>query len=152
MQVSRPGSSANWSTRNLFAADIRPDDIVVWQLTSPGRITQFDGEVTKEIMLSYTNNRYLLEVFDSQQNFFNQINLLNFGTKFLRSLGIKFVVISILPKIEKYYQYLTEYSKCPEYCFTPDYIDYGVDRVHAGPLSHQAIAQRILNHVQCLYA
>jgi len=152
MQISKPGSSSNWSTRNLFAADIRSSDIVVWQLTSPDRITQFNGHVTEEIMLARTNNRYLLEVFDANQNFFNQINLLNFGAKYLRSRGVKFVVTSILPKIEKHYEYLLEYSKYPEYCCTPECnLDLGTDQVHVGPLSHNAIAQRILNHIQCLY-
>ena len=152
MQISKPGSSSNWSTRNLFAADIRSSDIVVWQLTSPDRITQFNGHVTEEIMLARTNNRYLLEVFDANQNFFNQINLLNFGAKYLRSRGVKFVVTSILLNIEKHYEYLLEYSKYPEYCCTPGCrLDLGTDQVHVGPLSHNAIAQRILNHIQCLY-
>lgn len=152
MLISRPGSSLNWSTRNLIAADIRPGDTVIWQITSPDRITQFDGSVAKEIMLARTDNPYLLEVFDSNQVFFNQINLLNFGIRYLRHRGIKFVMISMLPKIEKYYEYVNEYTKYPEYCYTPGCdLDFGTDQQHVGPLSHRAIAHRILNHVQCLY-
>ena len=47
------------------------------------------------------------------------------------------------------YDYLLEYSKYPEYCHTPGCnIDFAIDRAHAGPLSHKAIAQRLLDHVQ----
>jgi hypothetical protein len=152
ISISKPGSSLNWSTINLMSADIRPGDTVIWQITSPDRIPQFNGHTVKEVILARTDNRYLLEVFDANQVFFNQINLLNFGVKYLRSHNIKFVMISISPKVEKHYEYITEYVKYPEYCYTPECgLDFGTDQQHLGPLSHQAIAQHILNHVQCLY-
>lgn len=148
--ISKPGSSLHWSLRQIMTADIQPNDNVIWQITAPDRITQFNHGMVKEVMLSQTDDRYLLEVFNSDQIFFNQITLLNFGIKYLRSRNIKFTIVSILPKLEKYYDYLIEYSKFPEYCYTPGCdLDFGTDQLHFGPLSHQAIAQRIVNHVQC---
>jgi len=150
MLISKIGSSLSWSTRNLIAADIKSDDIVIWQLTTPHRITQYDGTNTKEIMLARSDNRCLLEVFDDNQVFFNQINLLNFGVRYLRSIGVKFAIISLLPKLDNFfYEYLVEYSKYPEYCYTPGcQIDLAKDQQHAGPLSHKAVAQRLLDHIQ----
>lgn len=149
MLVSKPGSSLNWSTRNLVAADIKSTDLVIWQLTTPHRISQYDGVVAKEIMLARSTDRCLLEVFDDDQVFFNHINLLNFGVRYLRSIGVKFIIVSILPKLENlFYDYLVEYSKYSEYCYTPGcQLDLGTDQVHSGPLSHKALAQRLLDHI-----
>jgi hypothetical protein len=147
--ISKPGSSLGWSTRNLVAADIKSNDLVIWQLTTPHRTSQYDGVVAKEIMLARSNNRCLLEVFDDNQVFFNHINLLNFGVRYLRNIGVKFIIISILPKLKNlFYDYLVEYSKYPEYCYTPGcQLDLGIDQVHAGPLSHKALAQQLLDHI-----
>lgn len=149
MLISKPGSSLSWSTRNLIAANIKPNDIVIWQLTTPHRVSQHNGTDTTEIMLAQSSNRCLVEVFNDNQVFFNHINLLNFGTRYLRSIGVKFIIVSILPKLEKFfYDYLIEYSKYPEYCYTPDcQLDLGSDQVHSGPLSHKALAQRLLDHI-----
>jgi hypothetical protein len=149
MLISKPGSSLNWSTRNLVASDIKIGDVVIWQLTTPHRVSQYNGVETTEIMLARSTDRCLLEIFDDDQVFFNHINLLNFGVRYLRSIGVKFVIVSLLPKLENFfYEYLVEYSKYPEYCYTPDcQLDLGTDRVHVGPLSHQALAQRLLDHI-----
>lgn len=149
--ITKTGSSLSWSVRHLVSADIQPNDLVVLQLTTPHRTSCYDGKKVDEIMLSRTKNRHLLEVFDERQIFFNQISLLNFGVNYLRRVAVKFVITSILSK-ETMYDYLLEYSKYPEYCHTPDCnIDFAIDQAHAGPLSHKAIAQRLLDHVQLPY-
>ena len=149
MLISKPGSSLNWSTRNLMASDIKPNDVVIWQLTTPHRVSQYNGTNITEIVLAHSSNRYLIEVFDDNQVFFNHISLLNFGTRYLRSMGVKFIIVSLLPKLEKFfYDYLIEYSKYPEYCYTPGcQIDVSTDQMHPGPLSHKALAQRLLDHI-----
>lgn len=149
MLISKPGSSLDWSTRKLVAADIKTGDVVIWQLTTPHRVSQYNGVETTEIMLARSTDRCLLEVFDDHQVFFKHINLLNFGVRYLRSMGVKFIMISILPKLENFfYDYLIEYSKYPEYCYTPGcQIDFGTDQIHNGPLSHKALAQRLLDHI-----
>jgi hypothetical protein len=146
--ITKSGSSLSWSVRHLVAADIQSNDLVVLQLTVPHRTSCYNGKKVDEVRLARTKNRHFLEVFDENQLFFNQINLLNFGVNYLRRVGVKFVITSILTK-ENMYDYLLEYSKYPEYCHTPDCnIDFAIDRAHAGPLSHKAIAQRLLDHVQ----
>lgn len=149
--ITKRGSSLSWSIRHLVAADIQSNDLVVLQLTIPHRTSCYNGKKVDEVLLANTKNRHLLEVFDEQQVFFNQINLLNIGVSYLRKVGVKFVITSILSK-ENMYDYLLEYSKYPEYCHTPDCnIDFAIDQAHAGPLSHKAIAQRLLDHVQLPY-
>ena len=152
MLVSKVGSSLNWSTRNLVAADIRPEDTVIWQITAPHRISCYNGIEVEEIMLSRTKDRHLLDVYNDEQVFFNHFNLLNFGTRYLRTIGVKFVMNEFPPKKEYLYDYITEYTKYPEYCYTPDCnLDLASDNIHFGHLSHRAIALRLIDHLQCLY-
>ena len=149
MLVSRPGSSLSWSTKNLIAADIRSEDSVIWQITTPYRVSRHDGEV----QLAASRSRALLEVFDDQQIFFDHINLIKLGVTYLRKTKTKFSLCSILDQHAMFYDYLIEYSKYPEYCYSPGLeIDKGSDNIHCGPLSHKALAQRLLNHIQCTNA
>ena len=124
--ITKPGSSLAWSHRHLFNSCVQKQDTVVWQLTTPGRLSRLNG----------------------RHVYFAQLSLLNTGTKFLQSIGCKFVITSI-SEFGLHYDYVSEYVKYPEYCSNYGlHLDNGTDGVHAGPLSHKAIAQRILNHVQ----
>lgn len=146
--ITRPGSSLSWSHRHLINSQIQKQDTVIWQLTTPGRVSQFNGKHVEEIVLNNCKDRVLLDSITNEQLYFNQLNLLNTGTKFLNLIGCKFVIISI-SDFGKHHEYLSEYVKYPEYCSTHGlHLDYGTDNLHAGPLSHKAIAQRLLNHLQ----
>jgi hypothetical protein len=132
----------------LFNAPIESQDTVVWQLTTPNRVSKFNGDIVQEIVLSSSRDRKLVDSITEEQLFFNQISLLNTGVRFLRLIGCKFLLTSI-NDVGSMYKYILEYIKYPEYC--PSYgmnIDKGTDGLHVGPLSHQAIAQRLMNHVQ----
>jgi hypothetical protein len=148
LQISKPGSSFSWSFRHLINADIRASDYVVWQITTPHRLSLFDGKDTKEVGLSQTTNRCLLDVNDDNQVFFNHINLLTTGVRYLRKVNKNFVLTDITPKCSNYYGYKLEYSKYPEYLYHPNlYIDHGTDGVHVGPLSHLALAKCLLDRL-----
>lgn len=149
--VTKPGSSLQWSLRHLMNSNISTQDVVVWQLTTPHRLTLYNHEPS-EVILANSNNRCLIDVFNNQQIFFHQCSLINYGVKFLRAKGIKFVITSILNQQTLFYKYLEEYSKYPEYCYIPKHdLDLGTDQQHFGPLSHQAIAFQLIDHIQCLY-
>ena len=146
--ITKPGSSLHWSYRHLFNAVIKSCDTVIWQLTTPGRVSRFNGKQVEEIVLRATVDRKLLDSVTAEQLYFNQISLLNTGAKYLRLIGCKFVITS-LTDFGSSYDFVSEYVKYPEYCSHFGlHIDNGTDGVHAGPLSHKAIADRILNHIQ----
>ena len=146
--VTEPGSSLQWSLRHLINTTFGPKDIVIWQLTTPGRLTLYDGN-TSELMLSRSTNRELISVFNDQQIFFHHCSLLNYGIRYLRATNTKFVLTSILNQQKLFYDYIDEYTRYPEYCYIPNSnLDTGTDRLHLGPLSHQLIANRIVDHIQ----
>jgi len=146
--IAKPGSSLHWSYRHLLNSPIARHDIVIWQLTTPGRLSRFNGKHVEEIVLNSSKDRKLVDSLTNEQLYFNQLSLLNTGTRFLKLIGCKFVLSSI-NDFGSQYDYVSEYVKYPEYCSNYGlHLDNGTDGIHAGPLSHQAIAQRILNRVQ----
>jgi len=146
--ITKPGSSLTWSHRHLFNCQIKPQDTVIWQLTTPGRVSRFNGNHVMEVVLNCSKDRILVDCMNDEQLYFTQLSLLNTGTKFLHSIGCRFIIISICD-FGKSYDYVSQYVKYPEYCSSYGlHVDYGTDGLHAGPLSHKAIAQRILNHVK----
>lgn len=150
--ISRPGSSTQWSLRHLINADFSKDDVVVWQLTTPDRITWADPRPT-EIMLSRSKDRILVDLWNDSQVFFHQMNLINTGVRYLRSQPVKFVLTSIMDRgrDDVFYSYVNEYVKYPEYCYCPGWRqDVASDGQHAGVLSHRALAHHLANHLKLL--
>jgi len=148
LKITQPGSSLNWSFRHLINADIRPGDRVIWQITTPNRLSKITNGYVKEVVLSETTDRCLLDVNNDDQLFFNHINLLTAGVRYLRAINSQFLLTDLTSPRHNFYEYKLEYSKYPEYVYHPNlYLDLGTDKVHAGPLSHQALAQRILDRV-----
>ena len=145
--ISQGGSSVQWSLRHIMNANFLPGDLVVWQLTSPDRISY--GYPPEEVCLSQAPAAHFIETYSDQQLLFSQLSLFNQGVRYLRSQPIKFVIISLSQLSPLYYPGLLEYTKHPEFCYIPNYLlDLGTDQLHMGPLSQQALAQHILNHVK----
>lgn len=148
--ITRPGSSVEWSLRHLLQANIKPNDVVIWQLTTPERFTKgldYSGQ-TKEFLLKNSAQSDIL-FFSDPQIFYHQINCLNIGLKFLRSQQVTSVVTSIETFNDLYYQCLLEYTKHPEYCYLPGCnIDIGNDNMHFGPKSHQNLADGLFEFLE----
>ena len=146
--IAKPGSSLHWSLRHLMNADIRTGDTVIWQLTTPGRVSIFNGKNVEETMLSRTPSRHLLEIYTNEQIYFNHLILLRFGVQYLRAKNVNFRLTSIEDLPETLLR--NEYTKYPEYCYAPGFnVDIGTDGLHYGPLSHKTLALRLLDHIQC---
>lgn len=145
--IATPGSSISWGLRHLFDSNFRAGDIVVWQITSPERISY--GFPPEEIQLNNCEKSHILETFTDQHLMFSSISTVKQGIRFLRLQPIKFVITSISGKSPIFYPCLLEYTKYPEYCYIPKiYLDLGNDNTHPGPLSHQALAQQLVDHLQ----
>lgn len=149
--VAKPGSSTEWSLRHIINTNFLPDDIVIWQLTVPDRVSTCNGE----ILLTDNSIKklpYLLEIYSDKELFFNQINFLNYGVNYLRAKKIKFVITSLEVKNSLFYDYLKEYVKYKEYCYSPNFgVDRGNDKIHFGPKSHANLSKSLINHIKFLY-
>jgi hypothetical protein len=144
--ITKPGSSTHWSLRQLINSHIKKNDYVVWQITSPYRLSHFNGKHVEEIALSHCKNRHIIETYSDPQCFFLQLSYLNIGIRYLRSIGVNFVVITV---DSKNLSEINEYAKYPEFFSPTDFVvDYGSDKLHYGPLSHKRLALSLLNRIQ----
>lgn len=143
--IAKPGSSIHWSLRHLLHADIKSTDIVVWQITTPERYTVgIDYNNVTEVLLKSSKDRSAVDFHTDSQLFYNHINCLNIGLQYLRTLGVKFAITSVDGTSDLNYQCLVEYTKHPEYCYTPDIvIDLGSDNIHWGPKTHKSLAEKL---------
>lgn len=143
--ITKPGSSTHWSLRQLVNSNLKQDDIVIWQITSPYRLSYFNEKHVQEIVLSNSNNRNLIETYTNEQCFFLQLSYLNIGVRYLRSIGVKFIVVSV---DSRDMEFNFGYSQYPEfYCATDFAVDKGTDNLHFGPLSHKNLALSLLNRI-----
>lgn len=154
VSITKPGSSIEWSLCQIINSDIRPDDIVIWQITTPERVTlceSYNGQ-TRNWILKDCPNQFAVMFYDDLQLFYKHISCLNLGIQFLKSKNIKFILTSLDNFGELFYRCINEYSKHKEYCFIPDtYKDFGNDNIHAGPRSHNYLSECIINHYRLLY-
>jgi len=147
--VAKPGSSLQWSTRHLFSSAIESQDIVIWQITSPDRVTRFDGTKVQELQLTQCKDRSIIDSLPDTQIYFEHFSLIDYGVRYLKSIGCTFRLISFIGK-RNYHEldYLSRYMNYKEYCPTTDlFVDCGTDRLHPGPITHKNLALRL---VDCL--
>jgi hypothetical protein len=150
--VTQPGSSLKWSLRHLMHANLRPSDLVVWQITTFFRDSVKDHAEANPVEIIYDNkNLYKAKLLSFEQMIFNHLSLLDHGVQYLRAKNQKFYLISFDPKEFPEYRnrLLMEYTKYPEYCYAPDYtVDCAQDNKHPGPRSHEIMSDFLLRKIQ----
>lgn len=147
--MAKGSTSTQWSLRHLINANIQPNDIVIWQITTPVRFSWMTDRL-QEIILHQCKDRQLVDVWQDQQTNFYHFSLLNHGVQYLRAKKIKFAVTSLLVNADQYVDFIKEYVKYPEYCYAPILgLDMASDNMHYGPLTHKALAQHLEYHLQC---
>jgi hypothetical protein len=140
--VAKGGSSTRWSLRQLMHADIRPEDIVIWQLTTLERFTvKQENKWPQEVMLKNLSRAVILATTD-EQLWFDQISLINYGVQYLRACNSNFYMISLDGQTPMIHRCLEQYTRYPEYCYGADWqVDIGTDGLHPGPKSHNLLYQ-----------
>lgn len=152
MHITKPGTSARWSLRHLINSDIRSDDIVVWQVTTPGRVSLSEDRSINEYLLKDVKNKFLVLGLTNEQLMFDHLSIVNYGMQYLRSLNVKFVMATLLDRHIYFYEYMHEFVKYREYCYVPDInLDFGNDNLHYGPNTHAHLANRLTQHLELCY-
>lgn len=148
--IAKPGGSMNYSLRHIINSNFNQNDFVIWQIINPARLSYFDGQQVKEILLANTSSRTLIDFCTDAQMFFNHFTQINIGVRYLRAIGCKFMLVSV--DHTDHYNYINEYKNYPEYAFFPNFaVDLANDNLHFGPLSHKNLALSILDHIHYNY-
>lgn len=152
MLIAQPGSSTRWSLRHLINTEFHDGDTVVWQLTTPDRISQIDNSKIKELLIKDILNPMNSSVFSDDQIYFDQLSILRYGYQYLSKAKVNFVITSILNDQSLFYDYLRDYVKYKEFCYSPKFnVDLGIDNIHFGPQSHNNLAHALYDHLIYLY-
>jgi hypothetical protein len=143
--IAKAGGSMNYSLRHIVNSCFDINDLIIWQIINPARLSYFNGKHVEEIVLSNSKNRTIIDFFSDSQIYFNHFNYINIGVQYLRSRGCNFILTSV---DHNDYNYLDEYKNYPEYILINDFaVDRGSDNIHFGKLSHKNLALSLLNHI-----
>lgn len=161
--LSKSASSIFWASDQILKSDIRPNDILIWGLTSVNRITYYNEE-TKETYYICANDykKYSKEIphlshtvpekfFVDFNLTFRSINQILQVVEFCKTNNIKLILVGLLTGIEmaSYLTTLPEYLHLEGLFGVGDtrYIDFGTDGEHPGPKMHEWYAEQILNRL-----
>ena len=150
VDLSKPGSSIEFSADQILRSDIRRDDLVIWGLTSEYRALIWDRELSQGVSIMPRSLPYKFDhkktnkaddIVD-ETRLYKAVISYSQVENFCQKIGAKLIAIPIicsealqliLHDHECYYQ--IPYMACP--------LDLGSDNLHPGPNHHQWIAEQI---------
>ncbi len=170
--LAQGGSSIEWAVDQIFRNDIRPNDIVVWGVTSLNRVLHYDkdGSIMHIIPSKFDKNHALSTTIASQLN--DQqvwIKLLHDKVRLNHSVRHIAQVISYCAKVgchlilcchtelslpeqsEKVLEYLKFTGLYVDLYHNLDqktYIDYATDNKHPGMQTHTLWAETLIEFIK----
>lgn len=157
--LTKGSSSIQWAADQILRSDIRCNDIVVWGLTSMGRLPFYsNGEIKHIVPQTYVDNSQLnkivpIERLDDDnmiyQNLVKIHAVINFCQKaqaklFLFGMLIDYDSIQWMADLPEYTQLNGRFGFLEHARF----LDLGTDGVHPGPLMHQWYCDQMFATIQ----
>lgn len=160
--LTKPGSAIDWAADQILRSDIRENDLVVWGLTNPERLTYFHNNT----LLNITLKSY--EVYPEYQKIVDQKNLFTHQTlythfyaiqkviNYCNKINARLLLVGILLgpytflsflKSQKNYVHIEYPTLSCDYNILTSFIDLGTDSVHPGTKQHQQYKEIILKHI-----
>lgn len=161
--LAKVGSSIFWASDQILKSDIRPNDILVWGITSPNRFPYYNEEDKTLYHILYGDHKRKSKEITQLKSVITEKFLIDFNLTFLainqilqvvkmcRSNNIRLVLAGLLPGIEMA-SYL---ANLPEYIHLEGqfglennkWIDLGTEKSHPGPKTHQWYADEIFKRL-----
>jgi|694.fasta_scaffold51989_5 hypothetical protein len=149
--IAESGTSTRWSLNHILQTKFAPNDIVIWATTSAERLRRSNQYETVDHMLC-ESDAAALDYYNDHQLLYEHLEFIHIGTTYLKQSNTKFVLLTLLGNTPLLDSIELECSGYQEWCPTPDWrqFDRGTDGEHIGPIGHQQLAQRIVDHVKLL--
>jgi hypothetical protein len=160
--LTAPGSCIAWSADQLLRSDVRAGDIVVWGLTTVGRLSWFqDNKELKHINV-YTymdypgfDNPFEITRIWEQDRSYDAITKIYQVINFCAKIGAKLYLAGILIDLRRYSldfeNFIPFYHGVKEKYEDNQFLDIGTDPArHPGPHTHQWYADKILDRINLL--
>lgn len=148
--LTKPGSSIEWSAGQILRSDIRPEDMVIWGITSVERITHFHNNTLMNITdRSYTVDKSIQSIVPmqnllSQNTFYKHIYSIKKVINFCKINNVRLILVGLLTSptclrfltgIPNFFQYPYNYNFSKD-SITSSFEDLGSDNRHPGPKQH----------------
>lgn len=151
--LTKGGSSIEWAADQLLRSDIRPNDIVVWGLTSEYRASEWNKDKVKHINTydfdaSETGS---LAVVNEENRLYKALIAVNQVENFCSKIGAKLILFPLISS-ESLRLHLSGNQCYYENSYQINYIDIGSDGVHPGPEQHKVWAKRLEKIISALGA
>ena len=158
--LTESGSSIMWAADQILRSDIRPGDIVIWGLTRCCRFPYYDNKVLHILSRYYEyypefNNIININRLDEPNMIYRSVTKILQVVNFCKKAGAKLILAGVLVDNDflPYLIGLDEYLHCSGTSTnlertSPEFIDYGIDNEHPGPLTHRMYADKILSFIK----
>lgn len=170
--LTRPGSSIEWAHNQIVHSDTKPNDLVLWGLTSLERFSFFNPNEQFVNAMNIAQNKFheyndaLKILFTSDHYAIRNINLIKQLQILLAKNNIN-LILFFHPELS-----LSEHGKLLFEEFSPaknlivsdctqdstwdghwpptkrNFLDFGTDNSHPGSKTHQAWAEQIMNFIK----
>jgi hypothetical protein len=161
------GSAIDWAADQILRSDIRENDIVVWGLTSPERLTYvYNSELLSITPLDYLKFPQIKNIIDpsdlfSQNTLYHHFYSIQQVVNYCNKCRANLILVGLLSgcysflsflQSQKNYVHIPYSLKFKDSFFSIQLLDLGNDNAHPGPKQHQQYKQHILNKINQLQA
>lgn len=175
--LTQPGSSNEWAATQILVSDIRPDDIVLWGLTTPNRFLYYDDSGNpKHVLGSLFNDLpefskiFHIESLVDNNLAYKTISYIHQVENFLSKIGCKFKIGNLIPGLPEHANLIKNHFENNSNFFVAysnvlsrtepsilerllppkqsQFIDLGNDGIHPGVTQHQEYARMFIEKLK----
>jgi len=159
LSISR--ASIPFAADQILQSDLKPNDIVLWGITSWNRFSYAINSTVHRIYASMNFNE-VSSNFDQQLRLINDLDSVNTIYHDLiaikqvhnvcRLLGVKLLMLGVMIDFENYHRLINYKNFRQSIVWTgKQYTDLGTDNLHPGPIQHEMFAKEFLEFYNELY-
>ena len=132
--ITKGASSIEWAKDQILRSDIRKNDIVIWGLTQEVRAPK----AINEKLGAEKNPDILLD----ETSLYRAVTSVHQVVNFCKKISAMLILLPVIcsERLQLLIHNLDEYYQLP---YQLDFLDLGTDKVHPGPIQHQAWADII---------
>jgi hypothetical protein len=164
--LTRPGAAIDWAADQILRSDIQKNDIVVWGITTPERLTYIHNDqllsgVTSQSFRSFPEYSKIIDPVElgSQNTIYKHFYAIQQVINYCRKINAHLILVGLLTgnhslqrALKSYQNYITIHY---HYTFENssiniNFADLGSDNNHPGPIQHQQYKQIILDKIKQL--
>lgn len=149
--LSLPGTSIQWAADQILRSDIKKGDTIIWGLTNKQRMSWvWQEKILNITIVDYIKYKHLEKIFpkklliDEKNSLYQSIIHIHQVINFCNKVDAKLLLVGLLTgptdllylhNLPNFYQYFNKDNF--------NYVDFGTDNLHPGPLQHQDYARAI---------